>query len=135
MNEEHTNETDQLLRELIKVQKKHTNATRVLLAVNVCVMAVIIIAAVILVPRTTKLISDSERSIKDIENIAAMAEESFDGIDELIKNANSVLEDSANGMNEAIENLNSVDFESLNKAIKDLADTVAPMAEFMRMFN
>ena len=51
------------------------------------------------------------------------------------KNLNQLVGDNSEALNEAITNMANVDYDGLNKAIKDLQDTVGPMANFFSKFR
>ena len=121
--------------ELLQGQRSQTRVLRVLLLVNALLLAILLAGAVILIPRTTAMMRNTEESLLKVEELTSQAKDSLDGIDEMVGNANRVLSENADGMNEAIGNFNHVDFESLNQTIQDLSDAVAPLAKLVRMFE
>ena len=134
-NEMRPVQTPGILDELLKVQKKQSAIMRVVMIVNVLLLAALLVTAVLLLPRMQRMMTSTEKSLEQVEELTTQAKQSLAGIDEMVAGANTVLTENAQGMNEALQHFNDVDFEALNQAIKDLSDTVAPMAEFVRMFN
>ena len=68
--------------------------------------------------------------------------ETIDEIDTMVAemttastNLNKLVDDNSQALTDAINNIAGIDFEGLNKAIKDLKDTVGPMASFFGRFR
>ena len=53
----------------------------------------------------------------------------------MVQNVDSLVTTSQVGVEQALEKLNGIDFETLNQAIKDLADVVEPLAKFFNVFS
>ena len=138
--EDHSGENS--LTALLKEGRKHSKLLRILMATNIVLTIGVLIILITVVPRVVSMTSNvqdlvkkAEASLSAIEELTEQAGTSLDGIDEMVQNANTILEGNASGMNEALGNFNSVDFERLNEAIRSLADAVAPLADFARMFE
>ena len=125
----------ELLAELIQVEKRQTRSIRILMLANLVLVVAVLVVLGTAIPRITSMVEDAETSLAYVQNLAGRAEESLDGIDVMVKNANGVLVENANGMTEALEHFNAVDFDGLNGAIKDLSDAISPLAKFARMFG
>lgn len=121
--------------ELLKEERKQVKLVRLLLLVNTVLATAVIIAFVIIIPRLTAIVSNTESTLADIQSLAGQAETALAGIDEMVENANAILVENASGMNEAIDNFNKVDFDSLNEAIRNLSEAVEPLAGFAKMFQ
>ena len=142
-------EQESMLTQLLKEEKKQSNLLRIMMLANIILAVCLVAALVIVVPRVNAvagkaeaavtdvqaLIKQAEGGLSDVIELAGQAETSLEGIDKVVENANTILTENASGMNEAIENFNKVDFESLNQAINDLSDAVAPLADFARAFG
>ena len=66
-----------------------------------------------------------------IESITEMSR----SITEMGDNMDGFITDNANSVEEIMKKIGTVDFEGLNKAIKDLGDTVEPFAKFFGKFK
>lgn len=53
----------------------------------------------------------------------------------MVAGINTLVGSGQTGLEETVAKLNAIDFESLNKAIKSLAEVVEPMANFFKVFN
>ena len=51
------------------------------------------------------------------------------------KNLNQLVSDNSQALTDSVTNMSNIDFEGLNAAIKDLQDTVGPMASFFNRFR
>ncbi|MCF0146164.1 MAG: hypothetical protein HUJ73_06210 [Eubacterium sp.] len=142
--------------ELLETAKKQNRLITVLLCVNAALVVVILAAVLVVVPKTTKLIDEAEAALARVQEISAQAEETLKNadaligdvdvlvgdidvmmknVDVLVKDADKVLVDNTEGMNEAIANFNKMDFDSLNKAIQELAEVVEPLANLTYLFS
>ena len=130
-----THSGQELLEELLAVEKKQTRSIRILMLANLVLVIAVLVMLGTVIPRITSMVENAETSLAYVQDLAGRAEESLDGIDVMVGNANSVLTENANGMTEALDHFNAVDFDGLNGAIKDLSDAISPLAKFARMFG
>ena len=124
-----------LMTSLEQTGKKQSGLLRILVIVNVIMAAVIVTAFVLLVPKTLSMFGALQEAVTELQELSSSAQESMDGINEIVGEANTIMNDNAAGMQQALENFNSVDFETLNKAINNLSDAVEPLANLANMFN
>ncbi len=116
----------------------------------VCCVAILIVALTF-IPKLTTLIEQANVVIENAQTVTSeLAQANWD---ELISNLeqvsdqlaeadlNSIAHDVSQlvescqaGVEDALEKLNSIDLNTLNKAIKDLSDVVAPLAKFFNIF-
>ena len=127
---------------LLAVEKKQYSMLRIMMAANVILAAGIVLALLLVVPRLISVANDAEKTLTEVQTLAESAEKSLDGIDEVVSGANTtiagagkLLEDNAEAVEEALSNLNEIDFESLNKAIRDLSKVVEPLARVTGVFS
>jgi hypothetical protein len=106
------------------------------------IFAVILIAALILVPRAIKLmdqaqvvadramemVDKADTTLGDISDMAMSVKQTGEDMNKLIKDNESTLTDS-------LDKMSNIDFDGLNTAIKDLQDAVGPFASFMNRFR
>ena len=69
-----------------------------------------------------------------VDNTDAV-EEALKGVNSAIENVNKVIDENADSVNDALTNFNDIDFDSLNKAIRDLSSVIEPLANFANMFK
>ncbi len=76
--------------------------------------------------------ADIEGVMTNLEQVAdEMAQADLGG---LAENVDGLVKTSETGVQEAVDKLNAIDLDTLNKAIKDLADVVEPLARFFNKF-
>ncbi len=125
----------QLLTQIRDLKKKQLMWQRVSAACLFGIFAVLFITVSIIVPRATATLSN-------IDQVAGEMYETIDEIDTMVAemttastNLNKLVDDNSQALTDAINNIAGIDFEGLNKAIKDLKDTVGPMASFFGRFR
>jgi uncharacterized protein YoxC len=123
------------LKELRDITKKQLVFQSITSLAVLGIFLAILVSVLIMIPKATatlnnidKVTTEAMNSIKDID---AMVSEMTD----TSENLNKLVSDNAEDITGAVDNLSSIDFEGLNSAIKDLEDTVAPMATFFRKFS
>ena len=95
-------------------------------------LAVTCVVSVILVPKALRALDRVDDTLAGIDSLTRTAETALTTANAAADSANKLVADNSDAVAEAMEKFNSVDFDSLNRAIKDLADIVAPLA---RMSN
>ena len=152
------------LARLEKYNRQQARAARVQCFVSVISMlccAAALVMVMITVPKIEKMTVQTERFIKDasgaMEDIQAASEnisqldlgpvlvevrdllENVDGlltnVDGLVDDVDTLVTTTQDGLEDTLEKIEKVDFDALNKAIKDLADVVEPLAKFFNTFN
>lgn len=98
-------------------------------------LAVICVISVILVPRALRALERVDDTLTSLDSLTQSAGAALDAANAAAESANKLVADNAGAVAEAMEKFNSVDFDSLNRAIKDLADVVAPLARVSNLFN
>ena len=141
--------TQELLAEILKYQKRSSRVTRVAAFAVIFIVAVFAAAFVLLIPNAVGFMDHARNSLSEIDKIIAETDtivadlnsitEEVSGLvsqaNVLIDNSNNMVEDNTEAVTETINKLNNMDFETLNKAIKDLSDVVEPMANFFNRFH
>lgn len=146
---ENTSNTDELLQEILKYQKKNARLTRIS-AIAVLVMAcVFAVALAFLIPKAVKLVDNAMGSLAQVDeliddtgvvmqnlnDISVEVNTVISDAQVLIDNSNTMVEDNTDAITETVQKMNQVDFETLNKAINDLSDVVEPLANFFNKFS
>ena len=119
--------------------------TLALVAAVFCVVALIQIRQ--LMPQLHSVIAQMQTVLSSMEEVSAelsqMDLNSIVGnIEGLVGNVEGLVGDVSNlttaaqdSLTEAMSKLNAINFETLNRAIEDLADVVEPLAKFFNVFN
>ena len=132
----------ELLIEILKSEKKNARGQRVTAITLILMVAVLVIATFVVAPKVLEaakglktavgkadtLITDASKSLKELDV-------AIKNIDSMVGNVNDLVVTNTDNLNEAIEKINNIDFDNLNKAIKDLSDTVEPLANFFNKFK
>jgi uncharacterized protein YoxC len=115
-----------------------------------CCLGILILLCT-LVPRVYGLVEKTETVLTDLEAVTGQLEGQMEGIltnleevtQELaqtdlagmVENVDTLATTSQSAVEHATEKLDTIDLDTLNKAIKDLADVVEPLARFFNVFN
>ena len=132
---ENTNITVNGNAEMLKVDKKHLFWQRLSALAVVATFLVVLVVAMILVPQVTTTLGNINKVAKDAEEAIAKVDTMVLEMTDASKNLNQLVGDNSEALNEAVTNMANVDYDGLNKAIKDLQDTVGPMASFFSKFR
>lgn len=115
-----------LMESLEKLQKKQLMYSRI----SAALILILVIGLLSVLPTVFKTLTVAQETMGNMNTVLINANDTIlksqttlDEVSGLVTSTQSELLDVAN-------KLNSIDFEGLNKAIKDLGDVVAPMAEF-----
>lgn len=109
-------------------ESKSLRYARINVYLTAALLIVLCVGMLIVVPGALKTLRHAEDTLSRIDSLAATAEEA-------LTTANALITDNADTAGSMMEKFNSVDFDSLNKAIKDLSDIVEPMARVTNFFN
>ena len=102
------------------------------LAAALCCGAVLAIVC-LLIPRVLSLANQLESVMTNLESITAELDQADLG--GMVENVDSLATSTQTGLAQALEKLNAIDFETLNRAIENLADVVQPLANFFNVFH
>lgn len=111
------NRTVRILTGIFMDENKHFSMIRVMMITNIVVAAAIVITLVILVPRTVSVLDEAQKTLVEVQDLSANAQESLDGIDEIM------------------ENVSGFNAETLEQAVRDLADTIEPLIKLSDLFG
>ncbi|MBO4916237.1 MAG: hypothetical protein J5449_13660 [Oscillospiraceae bacterium] len=115
--------------------KKLLRCSRIGVCLLALLLAVACAAAAILVPRALDTLDRIGVTLEGIDSLVETADAALVAANEAADSANKLVADNSEAVAEAMEKFNSVDFETLNKAINDLADIVEPLAKVSNFFN
>ncbi len=128
-------QTHILLEEMVRTQKKTFRRQRIIMYCMIGIFAIFLISAVILVPNAVKLMNRAGEAVDRIDTLAVDMQGAVENINVAVDSVNTVVVDNTQDISEALQNINNVDFETLNKAILDLSETVEPMARFFKLLG
>lgn len=144
-------ENKQDLREMLEKQNRYAKWQCILTAAAaLCCLGVFLLVFTVM-PRVRAVAGQMETVLTDLETVTGQLEGQMDTIltnldavtEELaqadlagmVQNVDELATTSQSAVEQAAEKLNIIDFETLNKAIQDLADVVEPLARFFNVFN
>jgi len=131
------NEQEQIQRNeqesLLKYAKSTRNMAIVCAVCCFLTMAVIAISSLMIVPQLISILSNVETAVESVNNqLEEISRIDFNG---MASNIDSLVTSSEQNITKAMDNFNNIDFDSLNSAIKDLADVVAPLRRLTSIFQ
>lgn len=98
----------------------------------VCCLGVFILVCA-LMPRVYGLAGQMEAVLANLDEVTQeLAQADLAG---MVENVDTLATTSQSAVEHAAEKLDTIDLDTLNKAIKDLADVVEPLAKFFNVFN
>lgn len=135
---EEKNVLDQILAE----NKKRTMYSKVMAFAMVGILAVVIVVTVMIVPEVFRLINEVDTLVSSAETLITSAELSLEEISAMTgsltdtsTSLNTFINDNSQTIADAITDLEAIDVDTLNEAISDLHDAVAPFANLMNRFK
>lgn len=110
------------------LMKKQLLFTRIF-AVSNCVLVLLVLIFVAgVLPRLTTVLDKATESLVKVDG-------ALDDFGKVFDNVNSLVDSSSKAVEQTMDKVDQMDIESLNNAISDLNDVVAPMAEFFGRFR
>ena len=86
-----------------------------------------------LLPQLRELTMQVETVLANLETVTTeLASIDFAG---MVNSIDSLVSSSQAGLEDAVSKLNSLDFETLNKAIKNLSDVIEPLSKLTKFFG
>ena len=132
-------QNQEMLELLRKIEKsgRQKNVTNILLCLFMLAAAVSCVALCLMVyqllPQINALLVQMEGVMGDLEQTArTLASLDLEG---LAANVDSLTVLAQESLQQTMDKLNTIDFETLNKAIEDLAEVIEPLAKFFGMFG
>lgn len=119
-----------LLGELKKMQKKTLMYTRI----TSILMLVFVIAVLCVVPSLLKTLEAIRVTLDGVNEAVVEANSAIGQAEDTMKDLSDFVETAGTDLNDVVQSIQKVDFDSLNKAIKNLDATVEPFANFFSRF-
>ena len=115
-----------------KYARKQYIMSQITAAASIVILGIVLYVAVTLLPRANATFDNLELVMGNLQVITSeLADTDIDG---MINNVNRLVTSSQQDVEDALSKVNAIDFDSLNKAIKDLSDVIAPLANFVNLF-
>lgn len=142
MEAEQNIQKDEIMEVMYKTARKQVNYARISTLAGVVIAVTMIAAALIVVPKTCKLIGQANETLTEASEAISDAKEAIDsiktmstGITEVGEKLDTFVENNSTSMETVVNNMESIDFEGLNSAIADLENVVEPLAKFFGVFQ
>lgn len=119
-----------LLGELKKMQKKTLMYTRI----TSILMLIFVIAVLCVVPSLLKTLEAVRVTLDGVNEAVVEANSAIGQAEDTMKDLSEFVETAGTDLNDVVQSIQKVDFDSLNKAIKNLDATVEPFANFFSRF-
>ena len=133
-NQERISETE-LLTEIRNETRKQVKFAKISAAFIGGIFVIILVAAIILVPRVSVTLQHADQLIGNANLALADITRMSNSVGDMSKKVDQLLADNSEKLTESVEKLSSIDFAGLNKAIKDLQDAVGPFANLMNRWK
>ena len=126
----------ELLEKIEKSNRQQVRLTRLvcifaLIAALCCGCTVALIYGVL--PRIDSVVGQMQTVLGDLE--AATSQLSVMDFTGMVEDVDTLVTTAQSSLEQTMGKLNSIDFDTLNKAIEDLAKVVEPMSKLMKVFG
>ena len=126
---EENRELMDLLRQIHKSNRQQVRTSRLLcffaLVSAVCCI-VLLVNIYLMLPQLTDVVTRMDTVLGNLEQTTEQT---------MISDVDSLVVTGQESLEQTMEKLNTIDFDTLNKAINDLADVIEPLARFFNSFG
>ena len=127
--------TDELLKQILTQTKKEAIFSKVIAFIMLGVLLILLVATLIVVPRTRSMIAEIEQTALDAQAVVEQARGTLEGLSSTVVGVEEMTESITKTGNALFDGIGKVDFDSLSKAINDLQAAIEPLANFSRLLN
>ena len=140
---EENKETLELLRKIERSSRMQTYSgyvrTGLMLVCAVC-MAVLVVMVFRLMPQINEILAQAQHAFNQVGTVLDYLEQTAYQLSQvdlqgMVSNVDGLVTTGQQSLEASMEKLNGVDFEALNKAIKDLAAVIEPLAKMTKVFG
>ena len=140
---EENKETLELLRKIERSSRMQTYSgyvrTGLMLVCAVC-MAVLVVMVFRLMPQINEILAQAQHAFNQVGTVLDYLEQTSYQLSQvdlqgMVSNVDGLVTTGQQSLEASMEKLNGVDFEALNKAIKDLAAVIEPLAKMAKVFG
>ena len=133
--EEVDREQSALLKKMIEKQEHDIKLTKVIAFAECSLLVVLIIVFLVLIPRFFTTVQKVESTMEDVNHLIDTSEKSLKNIQDLVADADEIMMKNEQSIANALENFNKVDFDSLNRSISSLGDIMQPILDMLSVFD
>ncbi len=119
MRAERPDPTQDLLKEQLSIMRKQLRLSRILAAMAALATAVLLAAALVLVPPAYQSLKKADRLLEGLD---------ASGLTEVVDDLSALTESSQKGIERTVDKLDQLDVEGLNRAIQNLESATRPLA-------
>ena len=123
---------NELIREILKEQKRHTGAAWITAFFAALTAAGMVAALILVVPKALTTMKNVDQVMTAIGVTAEHANKTMDEIDQMVGNVNELVMENTEEVDAALDQITSIDIETLNESIRKLNEVVEPLS---RMFS
>ena len=140
---EENKETLELLRKIERSSRMQTYSgyvrTGLMLVCAVC-MAALVVMVFRLMPQINEILAQAQHAFNQVGTVLDYLEKTSYQLSQvdlqgMVSNVDGLVTTGQQSLEASMEKLNGVDFEALNKAIKDLAAVIEPLAKMTKVFG
>lgn len=140
---EENKETLELLRKIERSSRMQIYSgyvrTGLMLVCAVC-MAVLVVMVFRLMPQINEILAQAQHAFNQVGTVLDYLEQTSYQLSQvdlqgMVSNVDGLVTTGQQSLEASMEKLNGVDFEALNKAIKDLAAVIEPLAKMTKVFG
>lgn len=140
---EENKETLELLRKIERSSRMQTYSgyvrTGLMLVCAVC-MAALVVMVFRLMPQINEILAQAQHAFNQVGTVLDYLEQTSYQLSQvdlqgMVSNVDGLVTTGQQSLEASMEKLNGVDFEALNKAIKDLAAVIEPLAKMTKVFG
>ena len=133
--EEVDREQSALLKKMIDKQEHDIKLTKVIAFAECSLLVVLIVVFLVLIPRFFTTVQKVESTMEDVNHLIETSEKSLKNIQDLVADADEIMMKNEQSIASALENFNKVDFDSLNRSISSLGDIMQPILDMLSVFE
>ena len=133
--EEVDREQSALLKKMIDKQEHDIKLAKVIAFAECSLLVVLIVVFLVLIPRFFTTVQKVESTMEDVNHLIETSEKSLKNIQDLVADADEIMMKNEQSIASALENFNKVDFDSLNRSISSLGDIMQPILDMLSVFD
>lgn len=133
---EENREVVELLRQIEKTSRQQARSARlhcILTFVSALCCVAVLVTVLGILPKVDGVITQMDAVLSNLEQTTAqLAAIDLQG---MVSDVDALVTTGQQSLQQTMEKVNAIDYESLNRAIKDLADVIEPLAKFFNAFR
>lgn len=110
-----------------KYAKKQYRMSQITAWASIMILVIVLYTCSIIIPRMDTLFGQMESVMYDVESVTSkLAKADWN---QMIDDMNHLVQTSEKSVQEALDTINAIDIETLNQAIEDLSNVIAPISK------